>query len=171
MWPWASYLTSLSLGFLIGNMGLILIIQLLFLCLLAQHKQSEFRIVTVIGTQRIRIVSFCYWFYAYLKVPSALARVRSMSGKQMKSLMYFPSPLLLNFCFTCKVPLIPDKFFTSSLLKNVIEPRLVWLRGLSAWVVGQVPSWGRVRGNWSRFLSHIDVSLPFSFPSPLSKNK
>ena len=36
-----------------------------------------------------------------------------------------------------------------------------------AWVVGQVPSRGHVRGN------HIlmFLSLSFSFPSPLSKNK
>ena len=33
------------------------------------------------------------------------------------------------------------------------------------WVVGQVPSGGCERQ------PHIDISLPFSFPSPLSKNK
>ena len=37
---------------------------------------------------------------------------------------------------------------------------------------GQVPSWGRTRGNWLLLLSHIDVSLPlFLPPFPLSKNK
>ena len=39
-----------------------------------------------------------------------------------------------------------------------------------AWVLGLVPSW--MRGNWSMFLSHINVSPP---PEPLafppSKNK
>ena len=34
-----------------------------------------------------------------------------------------------------------------------------------AWVVGRVPGWGHARGNWSMFLSHIDVSLLLS-PSP-----
>ena len=60
---------------------------------------------------------------------------------------------------------------------------LVWLSGLSAslqtkgspvqfpvrahaWVVGQVPSRGRARGNRWMFLS-----LSFSLPSPLSENK
>ena len=28
-----------------------------------------------------------------------------------------------------------------------------------AWVVGQVPCGGRVRGNQSMYLSHIDISL------------
>ena len=69
-------------------------------------------------------------------------------------------------------------------------PWLLWLSGLStslqtegspvwfpvrahAWVAGQVPSWGLARGNWSMYLSRIDVSLPLflpTFPS-LSKNK
>ena len=66
-------------------------------------------------------------------------------------------------------------------------PWLVWLSGLNvipqtkrslvrfpvrahAWVAGQVPGWGHVRGNQSMFLSHIDISLPlFLSPSPLSK--
>ena len=65
-----------------------------------------------------------------------------------------------------------------------ILPWLVWFSGLSAslwtrrllvrfpvrahaWVVGQVPSWGRVRGNQLMYLSHIDVFLTLlpSFPS------
>ena len=58
----------------------------------------------------------------------------------------------------------------------------MWLSGLSAglgtkgsrvqfpvrahaWVVGQVPGRERTRGN------HTLISLSFSFPSPLSKNK
>ena len=58
---------------------------------------------------------------------------------------------------------------------------LVWLSGLStslqtegspvlfpigahAWVAGQVPSWGCVRGNQLMFLSHTDVSLPLFLP-------
>ena len=65
----------------------------------------------------------------------------------------------------------------SKLLKR---PWLVWLSGLSgslrtkglpvqflvradAWVVGQVPSWGHVRGNQS----YMDVSLPLSPSLPL----
>ena len=36
-----------------------------------------------------------------------------------------------------------------------------------AWVVGQVPSRGRVRGNHTLMF----LSLSFSFPSRLSKNK
>ena len=62
------------------------------------------------------------------------------------------------------------------------EPWLVWLSGLSAslqtkgslvrfpvrahaWVAGQVSSWGRVRGNQSTYLLHIDVSLSLFLPS------
>ena len=68
--------------------------------------------------------------------------------------------------------------------KKEKEPWLVWLSGLSAslqtkglqvlfpvrahaWVVGQVPSRGCSRGNHT--LMHL--SLSFSLPSPLSKNK
>ena len=32
------------------------------------------------------------------------------------------------------------------------------------WVGDQVSSWGRVRGNWSVCLLHIDVSLPLFLP-------
>ena len=39
----------------------------------------------------------------------------------------------------------------------------VWVR---AWIVGQVPSGGVFERQ-----THIDVSLPLSFPSPLYKNK
>ena len=66
-------------------------------------------------------------------------------------------------------------------------PWLVWLSGLSAilqterslvqfpvraraWVVGQVPSWGGVRGNQFMYLSCMCLSLSFS-PLPLSVNK
>ena len=38
-----------------------------------------------------------------------------------------------------------------------------------AWVVGQIPTWGQARGNWSMLLCHIYVSLPVSPLSPLSK--
>ena len=65
------------------------------------------------------------------------------------------------------------------------EHWLMWLSGLStglwikrspvgfpvrthARVAGQVPG---ARGNQSMYLLHIDVSLPLSFPSPLSKIK
>ena len=61
---------------------------------------------------------------------------------------------------------------------------MVWLSGLStilrakgslvqfpvrayAWVAGQIPSWGCVRGNHTLMF----LSLSFSLPSPLSKNK
>ena len=38
-----------------------------------------------------------------------------------------------------------------------------------AWIAGQVSSRWHVKGNWSVYLSHIDVSLPLFFPSlPLS---
>ena len=36
-----------------------------------------------------------------------------------------------------------------------------------AWVAGQVSSWGRMRGNYTLMF----LSLSFSLPSPLSKNK
>ena len=64
------------------------------------------------------------------------------------------------------------------------QPWLLWLSGLSAglrtqkslvpfpvrahaWVAGQVPSGGRMRGNHTL----IFLSLSFSFPFSLSKNK
>ena len=43
--------------------------------------------------------------------------------------------------------------------------------GAHSWVAGQVPHRGRVRGNQSMFLLHINISLPLSLPSPLSKKK
>ena len=68
--------------------------------------------------------------------------------------------------------------------KKLNLPWLVWLSGLStglwtkgswvwfpvivhAWAVGQVCSMGHVRGNHTLMF----LSLSFSFPSPLSKNK
>ena len=33
-----------------------------------------------------------------------------------------------------------------------------------AWFAGQVPSWGRVKGSLSIFVSHINVSLPLFLP-------
>ena len=36
-----------------------------------------------------------------------------------------------------------------------------------AWVAGQVPGWGHVRGNQLMFLSHINVSLPLFLPPSL----
>ena len=68
--------------------------------------------------------------------------------------------------------------------RNLLQPWLVWLSGLSAdlqtrglpvhflvgahaWVAGLVPHWGRVRGNHTMMF----LSLSLSFPSPLSKNK
>ena len=71
-----------------------------------------------------------------------------------------------------------------SLSKFYLSPWLVWLSGLCAslrtkgllvqfpvrartWVVGQVPSWGCVRGKHTLVL----LSLSFSFPFPLSKNR
>ena len=69
-------------------------------------------------------------------------------------------------------------------IKLLLEPWLVWLSGLSAglqtkgspvqlpvraqaWVVDWFPSEGQV----GKRQLHIDVSLPLSLPSPLSKNK
>ena len=69
-----------------------------------------------------------------------------------------------------------------------MQPWLVWFSGLSArlgtkrskigfpvgaqaWAGGQVPLWGSAGGNLWMFLYHIDVSLSFLLPSPLSKNK
>ena len=66
-------------------------------------------------------------------------------------------------------------------LSNNQSPRLVWLSGLStglwmerslvwfrvrahAWLSGQVPSWGHVRGNQLMYLLHIDVFLPLFLP-------
>ena len=83
----------------------------------------------------------------------------------------------------------------SMLLKNQIkkkwtrEPWLVWLSGLSAglwtesslvqfsvrahaWVAGQVPHWGQVRGNqWMYLSTMMFLSLSFSLPFSRSKNK
>ena len=63
-------------------------------------------------------------------------------------------------------------------LKKYKEPWLVCFSGLSAglglpvrfpvrahtWVAGQVSSWGHARGNGSRYLSHINVSLLLFLP-------
>ena len=65
------------------------------------------------------------------------------------------------------------------------KPWLVWLSGWSAslqikgwlvqfpvrehaWVMGQVPSWGHVRGNQRISHTSVFLSLSFSFPSPYS---
>ena len=73
-------------------------------------------------------------------------------------------------------------------LKIKLPPLLVWLNGLSAglwtqvsrvwfpvrahgWVVGRVPSWGHARGNLCISHTFMFLSLSFSLPSPLSKNK
>ena len=70
------------------------------------------------------------------------------------------------------------------LYRRKTESWLVWLSGLSvglqtkgspvrfpvrahAWVAGLVPSWGHMRGNHTLMF----LSLSFSFPAPLSKNK
>ena len=67
-------------------------------------------------------------------------------------------------------------------VKEIKEHWLMWLSELSAglqtkglrvrfpvrvhaWVVGQVPTWGRARGSRSMYLSHISVSLPPFLPS------
>ena len=45
------------------------------------------------------------------------------------------------------------------------ERSLVWsLARTHAWIAGQIPSWGRARGNQSAFLPHIDVSPPCFLP-------
>ena len=76
--------------------------------------------------------------------------------------------------------------FSDKFIKN-FQPWLVWLSWLehppiNQKVMGSIPSQGTcfggrfgpwfracARGNWSMFLSHIDVYLPPSLPSPLSK--
>ena len=66
-------------------------------------------------------------------------------------------------------------------LKNWGQPWLVWLSGLSAGLfkgVSSIPSQctcldcrlGPQKGAFERQI-HIDVSLPFSIPSPVSKNE
>ena len=80
----------------------------------------------------------------------------------------------------------PPGGYPGSFLKHNYGPGpwLVWLSGLStglrtkgslvqfpirahAWVAGQVPSGGHMRGNHTLMF----LSLSFSLPSPLSKNK
>ena len=63
------------------------------------------------------------------------------------------------------------------LITLIKPPWVVWLSGLNAglqtktslvqfqvkehaWVVGQVPGWGRARGSQFIYLLHIDVFLP-----------
>ena len=88
----------------------------------------------------------------------------------------------------CSIALYESAHFKlpiTALLKNFNScPGCLWLSGLSvglqskglpvrfpvrahAWVVGQVPSRVHTRGNHTLML----LSLFFSFPSPLSKNK
>ena len=53
----------------------------------------------------------------------------------------------------------------------------MWLSAVSfpvrahAWVVCQVPRWGRARDNRWMFLSHMYAFVPFSLPSLLSRKK
>ena len=60
-------------------------------------------------------------------------------------------------------------------LGAILYTRMSWVQfpvRAQAWVSGQAPHWGRVRGNLSMFLSHVDVSLPlFLLPFPFSENK
>ena len=77
-----------------------------------------------------------------------------------------------------------DNIFSSFFVLPLKKPWLVWLSGLSArlgnkgsqvqfpvgehaWVAGQVASRGHARSNHTLMF----LSLSFSFPSPLSKNK
>ena len=91
-------------------------------------------------------------------------------------ILWISSYLLVSSCFLFLI------------IKKKFKPQLVWLSGLNAslwtkrswvwfpakahaWVAGQVPSWGCVRGNQLIYLSYINVSFLLFLPPPLSKNK
>ena len=92
----------------------------------------------------------------------------------------------LSLSFSFPSPLSTNKINkTLKKKKKELSPWLVWLSRLStglwtemslvgflvrahAWVAGQVPNWGRARGNWSTCHSHINVSLSLSPSLPLS---
>ena len=96
-----------------------------------------------------------------------------------------------KYCNSCDVELLPFRntvcgpyYWTQLVEMPSLSPGLLWVSGLSAslqserspvqspvrahaWVGGQVPGWGCVRGNWSMYFLHIDVSLPlFLLPFP-----
>ena len=106
-----------------------------------------------------------------------------------------PREFVLKLSFHCLMFIswtapIPSPFSVSLTLMYWINqelPQLLWLSGFGVvkqtwsllpvrflirahvWGAGQVPSRGHERDNWLIFLSHTDVSLPFSFPPLLSK--
>ena len=102
-------------------------------------------------------------------------RVHNVQNAEIRLTLYLNTRpvILLGFC---------QLFCTSKTIKKynkkIWEPWLVYLSGLSmslqtkgslvqfpvrahAWVVGQVPSWGRMRGNHT--LMFLSLSLPFPF--------
>ena len=92
----------------------------------------------------------------------------------------------INWCFSPFLsPSLPFSLKIDTIfIKKINLPWLVWPNGSStglktkglpvrspvrahAWVAGQVPSWGHARGDYTLMF----LSLSFSLPSPLSKNK
>ena len=91
---------------------------------------------------------------------------------------------LLVFSILLLYGLFQHRYINNNFIKNQNWPWLVWLSGLStglrskrslvqfpvrahAWGAGQVPDRGNMRGNHTLMF----LSLSFSLPSPLSKNK
>ena len=74
---------------------------------------------------------------------------------------------LLNYYYLKKIQLWLVSLSGWSATLQTEKLLVQFLVRTHAWVAGQVPSWGRVRGNHTLMF----LSLSFSFPSPLSKNK
>lgn len=88
LWPWANYLTSKPWFFLTGSMGIIMITkELLFSYLLAQSKQSEFRIIIVTVTPEDEDYIFLnHWFTHITVVPGTVCVQSIISVAAAKSL-------------------------------------------------------------------------------------
>ena len=129
-----------------------------------------------------------YWLHS----PFAVRAKEQMDIQKSQSVTQFPANILLQavvlffsfpFLFFFFEPLkyLAVQWNTKKSLKSSLDGVAQWIEcrlqtkgslvqfpvRAHAWVVGQVPSRGHVRGNHTL----IFLSLPFSLPSPFSKNK
>ena len=139
----------------------------------------------------------CYLNYTFLSLKCTSVSIFLPPFPPNPSHPYFPSLILPLFGFVhvfyrCSWKLFPlfpplSQLYLNNNTKKV-KPWLVWLSGLStglqtkglpvqipvrvhAWVVGQVPSRGTWKATTPWYFSPSLLSLSFSLPSPLSKNK
>ena len=110
---------------------------------------------------------------SFLNIYKNMPHIKASDNNRVDISTQWKQLLMPEFHLICQSP-----------LKKIIQPQLVWLSRLSislltkgslvqflvrvhAWVVGQVPSRGLVRGNHTLMF----LSLSFSFPSSLKINK